>query len=147
MKQIKLIVNTSTQKYPIVIGSNLTKNLLKIIKKNSINFKQCLIVIDKNVPKKFINNILKSLKYCKTFIYHFNSSEKNKDFKNVNAILEILLKKNFSREDCLISVGGGITGDISGFTASLFKRGMKFINRFIFVWLPSNGLNSSVGTS
>ncbi len=128
MKQIKLFVNTSTQKYPIIIGSNLTKNLLKNIKKNSINFKQCLIVIDKNVPKKFINNILKSFKYHKTFIYHFSSSEKNKNFKSVNTILEILLKKNFSREDCLISVGGGITGDISGFAASLFKRGMKFIN-------------------
>ena len=40
----------------------------------------------------------------------------------------ILLNKNFSRDDCLISIGGGITGDISGFAASLFKRGLKFIN-------------------
>jgi 3-dehydroquinate synthase/shikimate kinase/3-dehydroquinate synthase len=39
-----------------------------------------------------------------------------------------LLNKNFSRNDCLISIGGGITGDISGFAASLFKRGMKFVN-------------------
>ena len=39
-----------------------------------------------------------------------------------------MLKNNFSREDCLISVGGGITGDISGYAASLFKRGLKFIN-------------------
>jgi 3-dehydroquinate synthase/shikimate kinase/3-dehydroquinate synthase len=46
----------------------------------------------------------------------------------VNKILDILLKENFSREDCLISIGGGITGDISGFAASLFKRGLKFIN-------------------
>jgi 3-dehydroquinate synthase/shikimate kinase/3-dehydroquinate synthase len=42
--------------------------------------------------------------------------------------LDILLTKNFSREDCVISIGGGITGDISGFAASLFKRGLKFIN-------------------
>ena len=33
-----------------------------------------------------------------------------------------------SRQDCIISVGGGITGDVSGFAASLFKRGLKFIN-------------------
>ena len=46
----------------------------------------------------------------------------------INKILDILLNKNFSRDDCLISVGGGITGDIAGFEASLFKRGMKFIN-------------------
>jgi 3-dehydroquinate synthase/shikimate kinase/3-dehydroquinate synthase len=42
--------------------------------------------------------------------------------------LDILLTKNFSREDCVISIGGGITGDVSGFAASLFKRGLKFIN-------------------
>ena len=39
-----------------------------------------------------------------------------------------MLKKNFSRDDCLISIGGGITGDVCGFAASLFKRGLKFIN-------------------
>ena len=40
----------------------------------------------------------------------------------------ILLVKNFNRNDCLISVGGGITGDVSGFAASTFKRGLKFVN-------------------
>ena len=43
-------------------------------------------------------------------------------------IIEILLKKKFSRQDCLITIGGGITGDIGGFAASLFKRGIQFIN-------------------
>ena len=57
-------------------------------------------------------------------------------------ILNKLLEKNFSREDCLISIGGGITGDISGFAASLFKRGLQFIN------IPSTLLSqvdSSIG--
>ena len=35
---------------------------------------------------------------------------------------------NFNRNDCVISIGGGITGDVSGFAASMFKRGLKFIN-------------------
>ena len=39
-----------------------------------------------------------------------------------------MLNKNFSRNDVLISLGGGITGDVSGFAASLFKRGLKFVN-------------------
>ena len=47
---------------------------------------------------------------------------------NVNKILQILLNKNFSRQDCLITIGGGITGDVGGFAASLYKRGLKFIN-------------------
>ena len=52
MKQFKLIVNTNTERYPILIGSNLISNLSTILKDNSIEFRQCLLVIDKNVPKK-----------------------------------------------------------------------------------------------
>ena len=128
MKPIKLKIKTKTQEYPIIIGSNLISNILKLTKNNSLNFKKCLLIIDKNIPKKIISKIKKSLIKKNIYIYFFKASEINKNQNNVNKILEILLNKNFSREDCLISVGGGITGDISGFAASLFKRGLKFIN-------------------
>tara|TARA_B100000035_G_scaffold234576_1_gene202855 strand:+ start:2817 stop:3923 length:1107 start_codon:yes stop_codon:yes gene_type:complete len=128
MRPIKLIIKTKSQKYPIIIGNNLIERLSKIIKKNSIQFKKCLLVIDSNVPKKKISQIKKSLRNKKTFLHIIKASEKNKNLKNSNKIVNTLLKKNFSRDDCLISVGGGITGDLSGFAASLFKRGLKFIN-------------------
>jgi len=128
MKPIKLIINTKTQTYPIIIGFNLSSIILKIINSNSINFKKCLLVVDSNVPKKIISKIKKNLKKKKLYIQFFKATEINKNFNNVNKILDILLNKNFSREDCIISIGGGITGDISGFAASLFKRGLKFIN-------------------
>ncbi len=128
MKPIKLKINTKTQRYPIVIGSNLIPNISKILKNNGINFNQCLLVYDKNVPSKFLSQIKKSINNKKIYIHLFKASEINKNQNNVNKILEILLKKNFTRDDCLISVGGGITGDVSGFAASIFKRGLKFIN-------------------
>ncbi len=127
MKPIKLKINTKTQKYSIVIGSNLGSNVSKILQDNSINFNQCLLVIDKNISKHFISRIKKSLNK-KTHIHFFKANEMNKNFSSINKILDILLNKNFSREDCVISIGGGITGDVSGFAASLFKRGLKFIN-------------------
>ncbi|MDC1138624.1 3-dehydroquinate synthase, partial [Candidatus Pelagibacter sp.] len=71
---------------------------------------------------------LKALSKKKISIHYFNSSEKNKNQKSIDTILSILLKKNFNRNDCVISIGGGITGDIAGFAASIFKRGLKFIN-------------------
>ena len=128
MKQTRLNIVTKTEKYPIIIGSNLTSSISKIFKSNSIDFDKCLIVVDKNVPKKFVSNIKKSLKNKSIFVLFFNASERNKNINSVNKILEILLNKNFSRDDCLISIGGGITGDVSGFASSIFKRGMKFIN-------------------
>jgi len=128
MKEIKFLVKTSSKKYPVIIGSDLTLKFLKILNENSINFEKCLLVIDKNIPRKLLSNIRNSLKKYKTYIYVFNASEKNKNFSYVSKVLEILLNKNFSRDDCIISIGGGITGDTSGFAASIFKRGLKFIN-------------------
>ena len=128
MKTIKLIVKTGTQKYPIFIGSNLISKISKIMNDNSIEFKKCLLIIDRNVPKKLVNKIKNALKNKEVYFYLMNANEKNKSLKTTNSILKILLNKNFSREDCLFSIGGGITGDVSGFAASLFKRGLKFIN-------------------
>ena len=128
MSLIKLHVKTGNHKYPIYIGNNILKKLNKILKENLINFNQCLIVADKNVPKKLIDKVLNSLPKKKISLHYFHSSEKNKNLKSINNILSILLSKNFNRNDCVISIGGGITGDVSGFAASIFKRGLKFIN-------------------
>ena len=128
MKIKKLKIRTPSQNYNILIGSNLVFKLSQIIKSNSINFNKCLIIVDKNIPKKIINKIKKSFKREKFFIQFITANEKNKNYKTTNLILNTLLNKNFSRTDCLISLGGGITGDISGFAASLFKRGLQFVN-------------------
>ena len=118
MKPIKLKIDTKSQKYPIIIGSNLVSNLSNIAKNNSVDFKKCLLIVDKNISKKIISRIKKSLSKKKLYIYIFNANEKNKNQKNVNKILNILLAKNFSRNDCVISIGGGITGDVAGFAAA-----------------------------
>jgi len=128
MNQIKLNIKTKTQKYPILIGKKISANISQITKSNLIDFNRCLLVVDSNVPKKFVSIIKKSLKNKINCIHFFKASELNKNMNSINKILEILLYENFSRDDCLISIGGGITGDISGFAASLFKRGLKFIN-------------------
>ena len=128
MKTNKLIIKINNINYPILIGANLISNLSKIFIKNSIQFEKCLLVIDKKVPKIQVNKIKKSFKTKKIFSYLINANEKNKNQKTINSILKFLLLKNFSRQDCLITIGGGITGDVGGFAASLFKRGMQFIN-------------------
>tara|TARA_Y100001970_G_scaffold33245_1_gene41302 strand:- start:686 stop:1792 length:1107 start_codon:yes stop_codon:yes gene_type:complete len=128
MKTTKIQIISNNHKYPIIIGSNISRNFTKILRDNLIDFNKCLVVIDKKVPKKLYKKILQSLKKKTKIIFFFKAKESNKNYTNVNKILEKLLKNNFNRNDCLISVGGGITGDVSGFAASIFKRGIKFIN-------------------
>ena len=115
MKPIKLNIKTKNENYPILIGTNIISKVSKLFSDNSINFKKCLLVIDKKVPKKFIYKINNSFKNKNIYKYYFDANEINKNQKNVDKILNFLLNKNFSREDCLVSVGGGITGEVSGF--------------------------------
>ena len=128
MTLIKLKVKTQNNRYPIIIGDNILSKFGKFLKESSIEFNQCLLVIDNKVPRKIIKNFLNFFPKKKIIFYYFKANEKNKNQKSVNKILSILLDKNFNRNDCLISVGGGITGDVSGFAASVFKRGLKWIN-------------------
>ena len=127
MKIRKININTKNRKYPILIGSNLIKNLKNILKNNSINSSKYLLVIDTKVPKKLVELTKKNLA-AKAIIYRFVSSEKNKNFNKLNHILNILLKENFNRNDSIIAVGGGIVGDVAAFAASIFKRGLHLIN-------------------
>ena len=84
--------------------------------------------MDKNVPNKFKIQLKNCLKRYKVFTFQYAVSEKLKSFANVNNLAEKCLAKNFNRNDILISLGGGIVGDYSAFTASIIKRGINFIN-------------------
>ena len=127
MNKIKLNVKTKSKTYPIIIGKNVITQISSILKSNNINFEKTLIIVDSKIPKKKLN-ILKKKIFAKKFIFFFNASEKNKNLKSVDLILNKLFKFNFNRNDCIISFGGGIVGDVSGFAASIFKRGLKFVN-------------------
>ena len=142
MKIAKLPIKTISKKYNIFLGSKILNKFSSILKSEKIKFDKCLIIIDKNVPGKKINILKKSINCKKKVLYFFNASEKNKNQTVVDIIIKILFKYNFGRNDCVVSLGGGITGDVSSFAASIYKRGIKFIN------LPSTLLaqvDSSIG--
>ena len=127
MKNNKIIISTANSKYEILIGSNLITKLDKILKSKLPKSEKYLIVFDSKVPFKMIKKLKQKIKK-KVILYKFSSSEKNKDQHNVNKLITVMLKYNFNRNDSLIAVGGGVVGDVSGFAASIFKRGLKFIN-------------------
>ena len=71
MNSIKLLVKTVSQKYPIHVGNNVLNKFQKILKENLINFNQCLIVVDKNVPNRFVKKIQNFLPKKKNFTLLF----------------------------------------------------------------------------
>ena len=68
--------------------------------------------MDKNVPTIYRRKIKKSLKKYKVIFYNFNANEKSKSFSTVSYFLNKLLTENLTRSDLIISIGGGITGDL-----------------------------------
>ena len=128
MKNTKIIVKTKNRIYPIYIGNKIIGTTNILIKKNLPNVKKICIVSDKNVPLALLKKLTRSLKKYNLKIYRLTSSEKIKNLKIAQKLIESLLKNNFNRSDCIISLGGGVLGDLSAFVSSLMKRGIKFIN-------------------
>ena len=128
MKKQEINFKNKNHKYSIIIGENILKILPKKIKLLCPNAQKIALIIDKNVPINFKKKLRKNLKNYNILNLSFKASEKNKSLNQVNYFLKILLSKNFNRSDLIIGVGGGITGDVAGFVASIFKRGINFIN-------------------
>ncbi len=128
MKNQELKFENNINSYSVIIGHNAINFLPKKIKNLCPNSKKIALIFDKNVPKKYKFHLQKKLKNYNLLTLTFVPSEKTKSIKSVNFFLEKLLDKNFNRSDLIISVGGGITGDTLGFVASVYKRGINFIN-------------------
>ena len=128
MKHQEIKFRNNNSKYSIIIGKNALNKLSKRIKLLCPKTKNIALIFDNKVPNKFKKNLKEKLKNYNLLLIPFSANEKNKSLNTINKYLKILLSKNFNRSDLIISMGGGITGDVAGFTASIFKRGVNFIN-------------------
>ncbi len=128
MKIQQIKYKNSTDKYSILIGNNILSILANKIKELCPMSNKIALIVDTNVPKKFIYVLKKNLKNFNVTILAFKADEKNKSIKTVSLLIEKLLLKNFNRSDLIVSIGGGITGDVTGFVSSIYKRGINFIN-------------------
>lgn len=120
-------VKLGTNSYPVILGPGLLNTSKILFKKYIPKCKKILIVTDKGTPDKYRKTLLSNLKNFKVTTILFRSGEETKNLKNIDKLLAILFKQKLSRDDCIIALGGGVIGDLSGFAASIFKRGIHFI--------------------
>lgn len=119
---MKLTVTYNNLEYDVVIEKN---SLDKINEYLDLN-RKVLVVTDSLVPTIYSKKVLD---YAKDgYLYTIESGEKSKNFDNYTKILNFLIEKEFSRSDCIIAVGGGVVGDLTGFVASTYMRGIDFYN-------------------
>jgi 3-dehydroquinate synthase len=120
-----LTVNLKQRSYPIYIGQNLLgqADLLAPY----IQGKQVLIVSNETVAPLYLEQTLQALNnfQCESVI--LPDGEQYKTLDTVNLIFDALLTHRFDRQCTLIALGGGVVGDITGFAAASYQRGVNFI--------------------
>ena len=123
-----ITINTD-RKYDILLEEGLINKIGVQLLKNHNNCKVCVIA-DKNSEKFWGTNLRNSLEGLGFEIHSlvFPPGERTKSFKNLEHITNYLAKHRFTRYDLLIGLGGGVIGDLTGFAASVYMRGMDFYN-------------------
>ncbi len=119
---MEMTVKTSMGDYNITILRGAINNLNKYCNTD----KKALIVTDNGVPFEYADTVSKQFR--NSVIKVIPQGEKNKNFETYKSLLEVLSENEFTRNDCVVAVGGGVVGDISGFTASTYMRGIDFYN-------------------
>jgi len=102
--------------------------------------RQILIITDSMVPTEYLKTVVKQFKNA--YSLTIEAGEESKNMDNYLLIQKTLLSLHFKRKDVVIALGGGVVGDLAGFVASTYMRGIKFVN------IPTTTLSqidSSVG--
>ncbi|QAT41795.1 3-dehydroquinate synthase [Aminipila luticellarii] len=118
----------ASRTYDIYIGRNLLKDAGMYISEILPTCKLCIITDDvvSELYKDTVSQALSDAGFdVHTFV--FKAGENSKNMETVHNILEYMAENEFTRSDGIVALGGGITGDIAGFAAAIFLRGIQFI--------------------
>lgn len=123
----KITVNASSS-YDIFIERGLIDNCGKIIS-DLVKTSKVAVITDDIVDNLYFETLKCSLEKngFNVVKFVFKNGETSKSSKTLNMIYEFLCKNNITRSDCIIALGGGVVGDITGFAAATFLRGIDYI--------------------
>lgn len=123
MKTIK--VQLAERSYPIYVGAdNLGRSDLLV---NHIKSKQVILVTNETIAPLYLNKIKVHLDNHQLEVVILPDGEQYKTLDIVGQVFDAAMARKFSRNATLIALGGGVIGDISGFAAACYQRGIPFI--------------------
>jgi 3-dehydroquinate synthase len=124
MKELQVALNND-RSYPIYIGAGLLAQPTLLTK--HIRSKQVLIVTNKTIAPLYLTKLLSALSGYQVETVILPDGEQFKTLEYLEKIFDQLLAKKFSRNATLIALGGGVIGDMGGFAAACYQRGIAFI--------------------
>ncbi len=126
MKQLQ--VGLEDRAYPILIKEGLLSEIGQELKLRQIA-KRYIIIADDNVAERFGGHVVESLRNVDLAVdlLTFPHGEASKNLATVEKLTRELARLGVDRHDALIALGGGVTGDITGFLAAIYMRGIAFV--------------------
>ena len=114
--------------YYILIGSGLTAESGKLLL-SACGKCRAAVITDSNVEKLYLPKVLESLKSAgfESCSFVFPAGESSKNLDTFGDILNFLADNSMGRDDIVIALGGGVTGDLAGFAAGCYMRGVRFV--------------------
>lgn len=99
------------------------------LSKAGLEEKKFAIITDSQVGPIYVDSVTEAIKENATEVvsFSFKAGESSKNLDTINQIYDFLLENNFTRSDVLITLGGGVVGDMTGFVAATYMRGIDFI--------------------
>lgn len=127
MDIIRAKIKSKDKEYPIFVGSNILGKLADFVKQNHAG-KKVAVIIGENTSKLHKERINSALKEFTPLFVTVPSGESSKSREMKEKIEDRLLDDKFGRDSLIIAIGGGVIGDLSGFIASTFNRGIPIIH-------------------
>ncbi len=126
-KRITVTVPTG-KNYDIVIRDDFTGLARELETLDTMSRKLCIIT-DYNVEKLYADSLAAVLAPCcrEVFLFSFPAGEQSKHLGTVQDVYRFLIAHGLDRKDMLIALGGGVVGDLTGYTAATYLRGIDFI--------------------
>ncbi len=114
--------------YDVVIGSGLLKQSGQLIRA-ALGDCRLAVVTDSNVASLYLDPLKVSLTQAGYAVsaFVFPAGEPNKRMHTVSDMLEFFAAERLTRKDCVVALGGGVTGDMAGFAAGCYLRGVRFV--------------------
>lgn len=117
-----LSLNLEQDSYDIVVERGILQKAGELLKLN----RKVLVVTDDGVPPVYAQTILSQCE--EGVLMTLPAGESTKNFASFQMLLSKMLEASFTRKDCVVAVGGGVVGDLSGFAAACYMRGIDFYN-------------------
>jgi 3-dehydroquinate synthase len=145
-----LPVETTSARYNVLIGHGLLESTAKLLREQGLQLQQIAIITDENVQRfghaQVVATALSSAG-CQVFTHVIAPGDASKTLQTAEHLYHELLRDGLRRSDLIVALGGGVVGDVAGFVAATYQRGIRFVQIPTTLLAHDSSIGGKVGVN